>query len=139
MKNLHRVVFVLVAFLMIAGVAIGQEQTASIQGIVSDSSGAPLPGVLVTAANKRGQSFNVTTDSNGWYRFASVPPGTYGLTVELSGLESIKVDQVRLSLGSAPKVDIAMRVSAVAQAITIKFELSTSTIQCLQKIILSKW
>src|SRR3954452_2908685 len=65
-----------------------QEQTASIQGLITDSSGAALPGVTVEASStERGQRLSVQSDSAGRYHFPSVPPGVYTVTATLSGMQ----------------------------------------------------
>ena len=67
----------------------GASSTGTIQGKVSDSSGAVLPGVTVTAASPSmiGTQVQVTNE-NGSYRFPAVPPGNYSLTFELTGFST---------------------------------------------------
>ena len=57
---------------------------------MTDSSGAVLPGVTVTAASEAvlGGSRTAVTDENGVYRFPALPPGTYSVKVELSGFRT---------------------------------------------------
>ena len=75
----------LLVLLLLAAPAVGQETRTHIDGTVTDSSGAALPGVTVQAANERGQSFNTFTDDAGYFRFPSIPPGTYTVTASLAG------------------------------------------------------
>jgi protocatechuate 3,4-dioxygenase beta subunit len=56
-------------------------QTAGrIQGTVTDNTGAPVPGVAVSASSPSLQGVQSTaSDAKGEFRFASVPPGTYAV------------------------------------------------------------
>jgi hypothetical protein len=99
---------------------LAQEQTASIQGSVTDSTGAALPGVTVEATSPdRGQKLSVQTDSAGHYHFPSVPPGVYTVTATLSGMQPASASKVEAKLGSSPKVDLVLKVAAVAESITV--------------------
>ena len=66
----------------------GASVTGTIQGRVSDASGAVLPGVTVTATSPSmiGAQTQVTNE-NGTYRMPAVPPAHYTLAFELAGLQ----------------------------------------------------
>jgi threonine dehydrogenase-like Zn-dependent dehydrogenase len=71
--------------MLLALPALGYAQEATLTGIVTDSSGAVLPGVTVTAVNSAtGNSFNGVTDETGTYRLG-VRVGPYAITVDASG------------------------------------------------------
>lgn len=114
-----RFICLLATILVFAVPMLAQEQTVSLRGVVTDQDGIALPGVVVTATSDRGVTFTSSTDSSGWYRFASVPPGTYTLTAELSGMNTKTVENVRASLGSKKKIDFTMTLSTLAEAITV--------------------
>lgn len=101
----------------------GQEQTASIQGIITDSTGAALPGVTVEASSAdRGQKLVVQSDSAGHYHFPSVPPGVYTVTATLSGMQPATAKDVQAKLGTSPKVDLVLKVAAVSESVTVTAE-----------------
>lgn len=114
----------LALFLLIAAAMpmMAQEQTAFIQGGVIDTSGAALPGVTIEAVSAKGQRFSTVSDSSGHYRFPALPPGTYTITGSLSGMQSSTVKNIVLTLGSAPKIDLALKVAAVAETLTVTAE-----------------
>lgn len=60
-------------------------QTGVIDGVVTDSSLAPLSGVHVTL---NGSSFDVTTPESGRFRFSGVPAGLYVISVGKIGYKS---------------------------------------------------
>src|SRR5258708_3745567 len=62
--------------------------TGSIQGTISDQSGAVLSGAKVTITNKgTGQAFSVTTTSAGAYASGALIPGQYAIRVEANGFK----------------------------------------------------
>jgi hypothetical protein len=69
--------------LCFTAIAFGQRTTGNIEGTVTDPNGAVVPGASVTArATGTTAGFNqtITADSNGYYQFAQVAPGTYTVT-----------------------------------------------------------
>src|SRR4029434_3686328 len=63
-----------------------QATTGSIQGVVTDSQGAAIPGATVTVRNvETNVSRTLVSDAEGNYRFLNLPVGNYELVVELSG------------------------------------------------------
>ncbi len=74
--------------------------TGSIIGIAVDPSGAVISGATVTAISKdRGIQTKETTGSNGSFSFRNVTGGTYTVTVEASGFEVTKIQNVRVDAG----------------------------------------
>src|SRR6266511_5816893 len=108
--------------LLVSAVAVAQEQTASIEGVITDPSGAALPGVTVEAVNAKGQRFSPQSDNAGRYRFPSVPPGMYTITATLAGMQKATVRSTEVTLGTAPKVDLTMKLAQVAESITVSAE-----------------
>ena len=77
----------LAAMLAAPGDVLGQALTGSIEGRITDNSGAVLPGVTVTlsgAAVLGGTQVRVS-EGDGRYRFPVLPPGTYTVTFDLAG------------------------------------------------------
>src|SRR5262245_27644869 len=76
---------VLVVFLLLTGSASAQF-TANIQGTVQDPSGAAVPQAKVALLNLATQATAATTtDATGGFRFLSLAPGSYKITVEAAG------------------------------------------------------
>ena len=113
------------AFLMLALAmpAFAQEQRASIEGIVKDSTGAVMPGVTVEAKNEEvGVVVSAVTDANGVYRFPALAAGTYDVTATLAGFNTITVPDVPLTLGQIKKVDFTLSVAGVAESVQVTAE-----------------
>lgn len=122
MKRRFLSISVIVLLLLSAMPLIAQEQTSSIEGTVTDASGAALPGVSIEAVNARGQRFSAQTDGSGKYRFPSIPPGNYTVTGTLAGLDPASVRNVNAALGATPKADLTLRIGAVSEQITVTAE-----------------
>jgi iron complex outermembrane receptor protein len=72
----------------VPAITAAQTPTATVTGVVRDSSGAAIPGVTVTLINeKKGAVAVATSDGEGAYRIAGVPAGRYRLETTLDGFE----------------------------------------------------
>ncbi|HEX3703029.1 MAG TPA: carboxypeptidase regulatory-like domain-containing protein [Vicinamibacterales bacterium] len=112
------VVVLLVVLLMAA--PSGAQQTSNLTGVVTDAQSAVLPGVTVTATSPAliGTQ-TVVTEPNGSYRFATVPPGVYTLTFELSGFQTVKRANIVLALGQTLTVDTQLQVQSLQESVTV--------------------
>ena len=115
--------FVLMLWLVpLADLALArQAQEASIIGQVTDESGAVLPGVTVTATSPALQVPQVTdvTNERGEYRLTPLPIGIYAVEYTLVGFGAVRRPDIRLTAGFTAKVDVAMKVGALAETITV--------------------
>ena len=103
-------------------VAFGQAATeASIVGVVTDESGAILPGVTVTVSSPALQVREVVevSDSRGEYRIAALPIGTYRVSYALSGFQTAAREGVRLTAGFTAKLDVSLKVGALEETIIV--------------------
>ena len=79
--------------------AFAQTSNATLGGTVSDSTGAFIPGVSLTATNiQTGIVSTVITNEAGVYQFASLQPGRYKVSAELSGFQTQTYNDVALGL-----------------------------------------
>ena len=117
----------------LAAPAYAQRTTGAIVGVVTDESGAVLPGVLVTTSGPAvaGRP-SVTTGASGAYRFPALVPGTYALRFELDGFASVTREGVIVPLGGTVEINVQMKVSALEETVTVTGEspvVDTSTAQ----------
>jgi hypothetical protein len=112
-----------VALLLLLAAALAAEQSGEIRGRITDESGAVLPGVLVTARGPNLQGTRTaSSDTTGFFRLALLPVGTYALTFELQGFESVTLTENEVRLGFTTSVSVAMKISPVREQITVKAE-----------------
>jgi len=117
----NRILTVLFSSLLIiasASFAFAQETTGSIEGTVSDISGARIPGATVKV---EGAAFTrtATTNSDGFYRMLQVPPGVYKLTVVADKFSSSTVEAVNVVLGKTTPVPVTLKVGSVQEQVVI--------------------
>ena len=110
-----------------AGAAYAQVQTGSITGLVTDSSGAVLPGATVSLSGEKliGGVQTQITDATGNYRFDRLPPGAYNVKFELSGFRTIERDDIRVSASFVATVSPKLEVGSVSETITVSGESPT--------------
>src|ERR1700736_4652026 len=95
-------------FFLLAALAYAQgDNSGSINGTVTDTSGAVLAGVKVTVTSPAliGQETELTT-AQGLYRFPSLPIGIYKLTLETPGFTTIIRENITVSTGFANAINI---------------------------------
>lgn len=100
--------------------ALAQRTTGDLRGVVTDESGAVLPGVTVTIRGRAvpGAPTTVTNES-GLYRFPNLPPGSYDVTVELAGFATQTQAGVVVQLGATADLSVQMKVSTQSETITV--------------------
>ena len=83
--------------------AYAQVITGDLVGTVSDNTGAVIPGATITVVNVGTQAKRtVTSNEQGEYSFALLPPGDYTLDVSALGFKSYSVTKIALSAGARP-------------------------------------
>ena len=112
----------LLAMVLFAWPAGAQEQRGSIEGVVKDTSGGVLPGVTVTVTGGSGVKLDTSTDSEGVYRFPSLAPGVYKVSVSLTGFKPGTVDSIQVGLGQIKKADFGLSVGGLAETVQVTAE-----------------
>ena len=106
-----------------AQMAPAQLPTATIAGVVKDSSGAVIPGVTVTATNSEtGQTRSGQTSNDGAYRFPALRVGTYDVRAEHPGFQ-VRVQQgQRISVGDEALLNFTLDIGAVTETVSVTAE-----------------
>ncbi len=100
--------------------AAAQEQAGSIAGVVRDWSDAVLPGAMVKARGPQMAGVGkAVANSEGVYRFPSLPAGTYSVTATLRGFSPRTVENVVLQLGQLLEVDLTLLVGGVSESVVV--------------------
>ena len=97
---------------------------SSLQGTVTDPSGAVVPGATIQITNVATQA-TLTTQSNevGGYVFPQVPPGTYNLKATAEGLVAVSIPNVELRVNQPTTVNVQFtEVGAVTEIISVEAE-----------------
>ncbi len=110
----------LVAMLISASVARGQEVTATVTGTVMDPSGGAVTGATVSAKSvERGIAYTAVTNESGIYRIPQLPVGTYDLRVERQGFQASLYPALVLVLNQVARIDVQLKVGEVSQTIEV--------------------
>ncbi|MEO8501788.1 MAG: TonB-dependent receptor, partial [Vicinamibacteria bacterium] len=106
--------------------AFAQELRGRIAGIVTDESGAIVPGVTVTASSPALiQPQTTTTGGDGTYRFPALPSGIYSITYSLQGFQTVKRDGIRVTLNQTFSVDARLKPASLTETMTITADAPT--------------
>ena len=106
--------------LLSAGLALGQA-TGTLTGVVSDPSGAVVPGAKVTATNQAtGVALTQTTTSAGVYNFQALIPGNYTLKVVAPGFQSYVSKNNVLTSDHVTGLNVTLKVGAETQTVTVE-------------------
>ena len=107
-------------FLGLTAAGFGQAGRGALNGLITDPTGAIVPGAKVTALNEAtGIARNTTASSAGLYSFVSLNPGVYKLTASAAGFESVARDKVIVSVDQVGTVNIALQVGSVSEVVTV--------------------
>jgi hypothetical protein len=103
----------------------GQEATTSLNGVVTDTSGAVLPGASVTATRAAtGEVHQTTANAHGEYQFQQLIPGTWTVKVSAPGFgDQSKVSDLLVSLPAT--IDFKMGLGAITQTVNVSAQTET--------------
>ena len=97
-------------------------QEATFNGVITDSSGAVLPGVTVTAVlGATGNTFLAVTDERGFYRIP-VRVGTYLIRAELPAFATVERPGIQILTGQTSTINMQMSPSTLQETVTVTAE-----------------
>jgi len=113
--------FLLVAILVFLFVTMAWGQYgASIQGTVTDNSGAVVPGATVTVANQEtGVSKTTVTSDAGSYRVSGLVPGRYTITADAASFKKGEVKDVAVSAEELTGRNIVLQAGGTIETVTV--------------------
>jgi len=111
--------FSAILIVLLASVANAQYRT-SIQGTVTDTTGAVIPDATLTLTNLGTNEKQVrTSDASGIYNFNALPADKFTLVVERKGFQKQVLDQLQLIPEQANSVNVQMSVGADSETVTV--------------------
>ena len=104
-----------------------QDATGKITGIVTDPTGAVMPGVKVSVVRiSTNVGKDVTTDSTGVYQALLLPIGKYKVTAAATGFETVTVvPQEALDINQTLRVDVQLQVGQVTNTVIVESNATT--------------
>ncbi|MGH9373689.1 MAG: TonB-dependent receptor domain-containing protein, partial [Vicinamibacterales bacterium] len=107
--------------LLLSQSAFAQVTTATLYGIVRDSSGSMLPGATVTLLNEEtGASRTTATDSAGEFGLTALPVGTYMLKIELQGFKAHVHRGLQLVSGQVARQTFQLDIGTMAESVVVE-------------------
>jgi hypothetical protein len=107
------------AFLTLAAAGVHSSTTkGTIHGIVTDPSGAAIPGATVMVTDGRTLE-TVSTDGTGQYTLSGLVPGHYQVRIQSAGFSAYERSGLVLSAGYETEADAQLMVRTLKQAITV--------------------
>jgi hypothetical protein len=114
---------VILLMLAPAGLALAQATSGSISGLITDSSGAVVPGVAVSVTSDRtGLTRTVTTTSDGRYLLSNLAPDAYSVTATLQGFKAAKRPRLTVSVDQQLRIDFTLELGDVTDTVDVVAE-----------------
>jgi len=115
----RRQVWLLIVLLLSTTAAFAQF-SGSIEGSVTDSSGAIIPGAkVVLTSMSTGVTSTAASNSAGLYKFPSLGPGSYKVAVTMQGFAPVTEDNIELTAMQTRDVSIKLGLSSVTTSVEV--------------------
>src|SRR5262249_30623169 len=116
------VIAIALCFCFTCGV-VAQTVTGTLQGTVTDLSGAVVPGVEIVLHNiETGQERTLTTNNEGFYIASFVPLGRYTISAQQKGFVKLVQESVEVTLNQTRVVDFTLKPAGVSEAVLVTSE-----------------
>jgi hypothetical protein len=123
MERFQRCAALVTILLALNGLAFSQASSSSVRGTVTDQSGSVLPGATVVISNNESKiTRSSTTGEAGDYRFLSLPPGRYTLSVTASGFARYEETGLQLLVDTPATANVQLRVGGANETVTVTSE-----------------
>ena len=119
--RLRGIRFLLIVLVLASPAAVlAQTGAASLTGIVTDQTGAAIPGATVTATNQATNvDYTAISNETGNYTITSVPVGTYVVKAELAGFKTAATRPTDLEAKQIGRFDFKLEVGALAENVQV--------------------
>jgi hypothetical protein len=113
-----------VFLLCAAGIAFGQgTDLGTIRGTVTDSTGAVIPGAMVTVTDALTNTARETkTNSQGNYEMFGLKPGTYRVVITAVGMSKKEITDIVLNGSDTVSADAMLKISATQESVVVSME-----------------
>ena len=125
MRRLSLAGHVALLVVMVASTALVQAQyRASIQGVITDPTGAVVAGATITLTDKEtNRTLTAVSDDSGIYNISALPPNRYTLTVERNGFKKKTLDNLSVIAEQANAVNVQLEVGQATETVNVSADL----------------
>ncbi len=121
--KMRNVIWLAVLACLSATFAWAQLYSGSATGLITDPSGASVPGAKVSLVDEdKGFVFNTEADASGRYLFRAVPPASYKITVTAAGFQVQTRGGVRIDISQNVTVDFSLPLTTGVETVNISAE-----------------
>src|SRR5581483_8464438 len=107
--------------LLLVPTLVAQGYFGTVSGVLTDATGAVVQGAKVTLTDEqKGFTFNATSDNDGRYLFASIPPGLYTVTANAPGFEKTVRSHIKLNVSENPTANLVLKIAATATEVKVE-------------------
>jgi hypothetical protein len=102
---------------------LAQGERGAITGVVTDETGAVIPGAEVVATNQNtGVTWTAVTSDTGVYRVPYLPPGTYSVAASLTGFKTSVAENQLVRVAQTITIDFTLQIGELTETITVSSE-----------------
>jgi hypothetical protein len=110
----------IMCWLLSALPSFAQKATGGIQGTLTDTSGAAVPGATITLTDEaRGQAVVQQSDAAGVFRFPELKPASYALTIAARGFKETKIQHVVVLVSQVTPLKVSLEVGDTHEEVTV--------------------
>ena len=122
----------LLGVLIVVSAVLGQDTRSSISGRILDPQGGAVAGAAVTVRNvDTGVALTYHTNGSGYYEASLLLPGTYDISVEMTGFKRSVQSKFNVPVSSRMDASMTLEVGGVTETISVTAEaalLETSSV-----------
>ena len=112
---------VLIFTLALAGGTLQAQNLGSLQGAVTDASGAGIPGVTIAAVDLSSNvTHKTTTDASGAYGFTQLAPANYSVLATKDGFKEVVAQNVSVLVATPTRLDMRLEVGTVSEKVIVE-------------------
>src|SRR5258708_28639216 len=132
-ESMLRSPIVVIAVIALCSSAVAQNANGILDGRITDSSGASVPGAKVTVENQgTGTSQQYTTNADGRFYQAQVLIGAYRVTVEKTGFQKYVQSNIQVDVAQTVSLEIALKVGDIATTVEVQANVAQLTTESSQ-------
>jgi Carboxypeptidase regulatory-like domain len=121
-RRQRTVLLMLVAFVLLHGVAAAQDLTGALIGTVKDGQGGVLGSAVVRLGSPAliGGLVTLTTNERGRLRFPSLPPGVYELHITMPGFATLHEADILIGAGATIERTVVLKLAGIAESVVVE-------------------
>src|SRR5262245_50925369 len=119
-RSLTKILTNAICLLLLTMTAVAQTDRGTITGTITDQQNSIIPNAMVIATNmETGVKSETVSTLTGNYMLASLPVGTYDLSVEAKGFKKHLQKGIGVQLLKTSRVDVVLQVGAATESVTV--------------------